>query len=1060
MTLNNITVGSATLVTRVQGDQDVGGIIGRSDKTDIINSISHTDVYGIDEVGGLVGSADNTEIISSTSRGDVKGFIRIVDNVQSNNIISEVVIGNHENFGGLIGEMEEDVKIINSSSYGDVIVFDFDATEFSQLLTEYVNRLKESNSSLSLADPLIIRLDLDGTSFVKNVGGLVGDIDEDDGFNLMIIENSNSYGLTIGVNINTPVDSPIQYQNTTIDIKFQQDSIVYDNDVFLVNRIGGLIGYHSNIDSNQLLITNSIAYGDVYGVKLNSLSAGNSIDFRGVSSIGGFIGEVADQLIIENSSSRGNTYGVFSANASGVLHINYVANVGGFIGLIKWKSEIFPPSNPPIEIIEEFRILNSNNMGNVYGVKLGNINNADSTLTDLGYIGGFIGRTLNIYNYSYEVNDNFSSYNLINNVSNSGNVYGIFVDTFAGELDVGDDLIFITDSNEGEIRSRLGLGIGGLIGGTDHIIMVNISNYSIVPKEVVGIRIDNYTGATAIYGFSDIGGLIGRSEFSKVDYAINNADVYSIKISQNDNNRLINNLNNVGGLVGYSVYDSINFSSSNGNVTGIPNDSSLATLSTAIVETSFNLTTQPSKNIGGLIGEANRSLFNKVDSSGDVSGLYAVGGLIGNAYAVTLKDSHSTSKVDGTSSVGGLVGLANFGEYYKVYYLNEASGTGVYNIKGLNDVGGLIGQGMHPFVENAYAKFNKIIATYNVGGLSGRIWNDYDDDGQALGYSNVNSFEYVYVSGIIDLNTVPTIPVNAAVGGLIGEVESVIKNAIVDVDITPAEVPGLAIGAVFGIVADPVVAQSLGQIDGPSTSFGKIYYDSNITAKVGSNELGPDYDSDIANITSKIIADALDINFLTILENNNWTNAAWDVTAVPSNTFNMWNLSGLSLSLSSQPLYTVTATLGGVAINNTLNPVVIRESNSDNNTIPELIFTLTLNSSYYSFYDPTDPNQKNTRPDITDYDDLSPQVRLGFSKIYLHGLLIDHAVNSNVMTITISAPNGIENSTLRQQFAAFVYVYITRKIPATVPSQNVENVYNFINLPTIMFEFIDEPLVS
>jgi hypothetical protein len=473
-------------------------------------------------------------------------------------------------------------------------------------------------------------------------------------------------------------------------------------------------------------------------------------------------------------------------------------------------------------------------------------------------------------------------------------------------------------------------------------------------------------------------------------------------------------------------------------------------------ETSSNLTTQPSKNIGGLIGEANRSLFNKVDSSGDVSGLYAVGGLIGNAYAVTLKDSHSTSKVDGTSSVGGLVGLANFGEYYKVYYLNEASGTGVYNIKGLNDVGGLIGQGMHPFVENAYAKFNKIIATYNVGGLSGRIWNDYLDGSQALGYSNVNSFEYVYVSGIIDLNTVPTIPVYAAVGGLIGEVESVIKNAIVDVDITPAEVIGLAIGAVFGIVADPVVAQSLGQIDGPSTSFGQIYYSSNIDDKVADNEL--DLDTELTeqidlNITSKVIAETLDPIFLTT--SGNWTTAAWDVTSVPSNTFNMWNLSGLSLSLSSQPLITVTATLGGVAINNTLNPVVITESNSNNDTIPELIFTLTLNSSYYSFYDPTDLNQHNVSGP-----DSSPGVEFGFSKIYRHGLLIVHAVNSNVMTITISAPNGIENSTLRQQFAAFVYVYITRKIPATVPSQNVENVYNFINLPTIMFEFIDEPLVS
>jgi len=358
---------------------------------------------------------------------------------------------------------------------------------------------------------------------------------------------------------------------------------------------------------------------------------------------------------------------------------------------------------------------------------------------------------------------------------------------------------------------------------------------------------------------------------------------------------------------------------------------------------------------------------------------------------------------------------------------------------------------MHPIVENAYAKFNKIIATYDVGGLSGRIWNDYHNGFSPISYTSVNLFDYVYAIGSIELNTVPTIPTFKAVGGLIGEVEAVVTNAFVNVDITPSTFDGLAIGAVFGIVTDPLTSQEVDHIS-PITQLGKIYYDSNVILKVGSNELSVanGYDDIPVQITDNIISDdildVLNLNFLTTV--GNWTSAAWDVAATPNNN-SMWNLLDYSLTLSDQLFFTITATLGAETIPiYDLNPIIVRESNEDNSLFPDLVFTLTLNTSYYSYYVPEDPVAFN-----------APNTTIGFSRQIPTGMTIVHSINSNEMTITLSASDALDTD-LIDQFSGYINVFTTKIIPGNPLGSPDRLEYGVINLPTIMFVFVETEITE
>ena len=1026
--LENANAGTNLLTFTITGDEDIGGLVGRVEDSVVTNVNSYNNVIGDDEIGGLIGSIQQTVLTNSNAYGNVEGRFEIsgLEYDSGENEIYSVTIGSLSSFGGLLGEVEYEVIVNNSNAYGDVTGLNFDKDEFLLQLTEEINlraiQLSIENT-ITLANPLIVYLNSENGPYklVYNIGGLIGDIDidfdDDDDFATQII-SSESFGDIIGLKFTSVLENPFEYKGTTINLEFESES-VYDLDdeeaTILVNRIGGLVGEVNEVDNYPVEILDSISHGNVYGVKFDNLSSNNTLLLSGVVDVGGFIGFIGADTYVSNSISNGDTYGITGISSNGKVEIDKVFNIGGFIG----SSYLYYFSNSS----EEMRLIDVENFGDVYGLSISDINNIESEITNFGFIGGLVGR---IGVDSFFLTSDKTGF--INNATNSGNVYGINLNTFNGELNV--NTLFQSD------EAQLGFGVGGAIGLVQSIIINNLSNSSTQETEVVGIKINNYTGLEAIRGFDSIGGLIGKSELSRIDNTFNDANVYALKLASNVNDRDILKLEHIGGLIGYSENDSIQSSSSTANVYGVE-VLSQATRAVAIDEN--NLDGDFSKFVGGLVGTSYLSTLIDVNSTGQVQGHYAVGGLVGSVYVSTIRDAHSTSKITGTSSVGGLVGLSVFGEYNKVYYLNTVSNQN-YNIKGLNDVGGLIGQGMHPHVENAYARFDKIIATYRVGGLSGRIWNDYSSI-----YGTLNSIEYVYAIGSIELNT-DLMPVTAyGNGGLIGEVESVVKNAFVDVDITPTSLVDQFIGDVFGIIVDPNSINA----DENATQVGKIYFvDQPDSVTVGYNEIN----AVITGIESKTSLEILNFTFLST--GSNWSDeTAWDVTDNPSGTFKMWNLSGSTLSLTSQSLFSITATLDNQAIS-LENPITLAENDGNDGTLLTLVITLTLNSNDYSIYVPSDPVMFNF-PDAT----------TTFSTNIPTGLEISHVISENKKEIEVTISTGISNlesSNFINQFVGFITVFTIRdNLPSSI-GNTPSDLYNqhFIDLPIIIFDFLEDVVIT
>jgi hypothetical protein len=281
-------------------------------------------------------------------------------------------------------------------------------------------------------------------------------------------------------------------------------------------------------------------------------------------------------------------------------------------------------------------------------------------------------------------------------------------------------------------------------------------------------------------------------------------------------------------------------------------------------------------------------------------------------------------------------------------------------------------------------------------------------------------------------------------GGLIGEVESVVKNAFVDVDITPTSLVGQFIGDVFGIIVDPNSINA----DENATQVGIIYFvDQPDSVTVGYNEI----DAVITGIISKTSLEIF--NFMFLSTDSNWSDdTAWDVTDNPSGTFKMWNLSESTLSLNSQSRFSITATLDNQAIS-LENPITLAENDGNDGTLLTLVITLTLNSNDYSIYVPSDPVWFNF-PDATTTFSTNIPTGLEISKVI--------SENRKEIVVTISTGGFLEVSNFINQFVGFITVFTIRdNLPSSIGNEPTD-LYNqhFIDLPIIIFDFLEDVVIT
>jgi hypothetical protein len=519
---------NSSVTGTVIGTNTAGGLVGVA-YGDISDSTFTGAVQGQRYVGGLVGVTGSSTISNSSASGTVTGLIGGEGNIGglvgggsgmiSNSTASVTVTGyaDTSNIGGLIGNADVSVQVIDSSSSGSV-----SGTSNVGGLAGQISGSFISNSSSSAA-----------VNGVNNVGGLVGNAiggtyfgtargipspeNGDPGFLAAEIEDSHSTG---AVNGGTHTGGLIGHLEGDVTNSYSLSSVnqllTGDN---AGNRLGGLVG---------VLASGSVS---------DSYATGGGYSLGGYDFVGGLIGQSAGNVANSYAAFSGNVSGygtvgglIGSTNGNVTNSYSYVTGnvssttgyVGGLAGYA--RGEI---SNSYSNVSGDV-IGTGDYVGGLVGYAEGSVNNSYSTvegdLIGSNYVGGLVG-----YTYSPL------------SISNS-NAY-VFGDIDGGSYIGG--LIGVADSGTTVLNSNS--RIDGNINGLDYMGgLVGFSGANITNSNT--LILGNLTGEDFI------GGLVGYSYTN-----IQNSDV-SIR------GNLSATGHSAGGLVGYFSDGSI--TNSNSQITG------------------------------------------------------------------------------------------------------------------------------------------------------------------------------------------------------------------------------------------------------------------------------------------------------------------------------------------------------------------------------------------------------------------------------------------------------------------------------------------------------------
>ncbi len=375
--------------------QNIGGLIGESSGSTIVNSSSEGMVSGSKNIGGLIGNSTLDTVTNTSFAGEVTGESTRLnrsmgfDPTSGNNFLYYTETP-PENIGGLIG------------------------TSTSAISNSYVSGNLEVNG---------------GT----NVGGLVGNSSGE-------IETSYIFSQGEVYGTGNYVGGLVGYSSGTISDSY----VVIEGRVAGNNIVGGLAGYANGVErtyANAAVVGNNSVgglVGEAHVLVNNSYSTGL---VTGNSLVGGLVGDQYGN--ITNSFSTGSVTGV--------------DRVGGLVGWSDVITNSYETGSVTGEIkvgglagLSEGNISNSYATGNVNGDEsvgglVGEIN-YNSTVTESYATGNVIGTTQNIGSFAgYVYGDVLRSYSL-GTVSGTGTHIG----GFAGDTD-GGAFSWIDDSCAGSL---------------------------------------------------------------------------------------------------------------------------------------------------------------------------------------------------------------------------------------------------------------------------------------------------------------------------------------------------------------------------------------------------------------------------------------------------------------------------------------------------------------------------------------------------------------------------------------------------------------------------------
>jgi hypothetical protein len=342
------------------------------------------------------------------------------------------------------------------------------------------------------------------------------------------------------------------------------------------------------------------------------------------------------------------------------------------------------------------------------------------------------------------------------------------------------------------------IGLFGYTGSSAILQSIILEDVNITGKQEIGGLIGVNSGTIkncyvtgSVEGINHVGGLVGSNIAGLIENSCSSSDVTGTEtrigglvgwnltgtIENSYSTGNVSGTNNVGGLVGHNWGLSSEITNSyatgsvsgTGNVGGLIGENREGTIENSYATGSVSGNgTELNVGVGGLIGK-NEGMVTKSNATGSIKGVNNVGGLIGWHQVGTIENSYASGTVSGDTKVGGLVGWNgnNVGKSY-------ASGT----VNGVNNVGGLVGQNDY-IVVNSYAT-GAVTGTgsgSNVGGLVGNNQKFIIDSyatGDVIGTDNIGGLVGShYLSAILNSYSAGHITGSGSnVGGLIGYVGS------------------------------------------------------------------------------------------------------------------------------------------------------------------------------------------------------------------------------------------------------------------------------------------------
>lgn len=483
----NVKQSSNTSTSKINGDNNVGGIVGYADGTSsnkvvIDSAVNSGAVTGNNNVGGIVGGGTYASLTTSaTNSGSIKGVSAV---------------------GGIVGCAGD----INASNKGFSITNASNTGTVTSTGGEYVGGISGYSRDTSYSGTISNEGNI-SASKTEIVGGVVGYL-----FGGTLAGTSNTQSVSGAGNVGGIVGV---LEGATIDGATNNGTVTATG-----NNVGGVVGWVVNGATIKGSLDNSKSIkgkdnvGGIVGYNQGSVQQGSytvkgNCKISGNSSIGGLVGFNDDTGTIGISS--------FDNRGTIVTGTNYV---GGFIGYNgKNGLEISGYTN-------NSQVSGTNYVGGIVGstdatLTIKNSNN-NATITGYGYVGGILGEcngtsvTIIGCHNSGEVSitggnvggilgyangnckiDIKNCYNdgLVKSTGTAGNVGGIVGRAYTSSTDASAIKIF-NCYNVGEISNANSDSVGGIVG--------------YARSESAGVLVVKYCYNKAkISGKTYIGGIVG-----------------------------------------------------------------------------------------------------------------------------------------------------------------------------------------------------------------------------------------------------------------------------------------------------------------------------------------------------------------------------------------------------------------------------------------------------------------------------------------------------------------------------------------------------------------------